>query len=51
MKEIINYYYNFDILNIEENKNYSSFMYNGEVFYFVFFNRTKEELKELMDIK
>jgi len=50
MKEIINYYYNFDILNIEKNKNYSSFMYNGEVFYFVFFNRTKEELKELMDI-
>lgn len=48
MKEIINYYYNFDIQNIEENKSHSSFNYYGEEFYFVFFNRTKEELKDII---
>jgi len=50
MKEIINYYYNFDIEELEENKNYSSFKYYGEEFYFVFFNRTDEELKDLISI-
>lgn len=50
MKEIINYYYNFDIEELEENKNYSSFIYYGEDFYFVFFNRTEEELKEIIEI-
>ena len=50
MKEIINYYYNFNIESIEDNKNYSSFQYYGEVFYFVFFNRTKEELNDIVNI-
>jgi len=50
MKEIINYYYNFDIEDLEENNNYSSFNYYGEVFYFVFFNRAKEELKDIIEV-
>ena len=47
MKEIINYYYNLDCLEIEESKNYSTFNSFGNTFYFVFFNRTKEELDDL----
>lgn len=50
MKEIINYYYNFDLTEIEENNNYASFNYYGEDFYFVFFNRTEEELKDIVAI-
>ena len=50
MKEIINYYYNFDLIDINEFNNYASFSYQGEEFYFVFFNRTEEELKDLLDI-
>ena len=50
MKEIINYYYNFDCIEIEENSNYSSFKYCGDIFYFVFFNRGKEELDDILAI-
>lgn len=50
MKDIINYYYNFDINECVDYKNYSTFKYNGEEFYFVFFNRTEEELKDLVEI-
>ena len=50
MKELINYYYNFDITEIEENNTYATFNYNGETFYFVFFNRTLEELQDIMEI-
>lgn len=50
MKEIINYYYNFDIVYVIQNKNYTSFIYNGEDFYFVFFNRSEEELKDIINI-
>lgn len=50
MKEIINYYYNFDCLEIEENKNYTSFSYLGDNYYFVFFNRDKEELNDIISI-
>ena len=50
MKEIVNYYYNFDVEEVEENKNYLSFNYYGENFYFVFFNRTEEELKDIVDL-
>lgn len=50
MKEIINYYYNLDCLEIEESKNYSTFNSFGNTFYFVFFNRTKEELDDLVQI-
>ena len=47
MKEIINYNYNFDINECQDYKNYSVFKYNGEEFYFVFFNRSEEELQDL----
>lgn len=50
MKEIINYYYNFDISEIEEHDSYCSFYFYGEEFYFVFFNRTEEELKDIVDL-
>ena len=50
MKEIINYYYNFDIIQIEEYNTYATFKYLGEDFYFVFFNRTEEELKDLVTL-
>ncbi len=50
MKEIINYYYNFDIVDVIQNKNYTSFIYNGEDFYFVFFNRSEEELNDIINI-
>ena len=48
MKEIINYYYNFDLVDINEFNNYASFDYQGVDFYFVFFNRTEEELMILL---
>lgn len=48
MKEIINYYYNFDLTDVNEQNNYTSFEFYGEEFYFVFFNRTNEELNDIM---
>lgn len=50
MKEIINYNYNFDIEECNDFKNCTAFKYNGEDFYFVFFNRTEEELNDLIEI-
>lgn len=50
MKEIINYYYNFDCLEITENINYTTFVYYGDIFYFVFCNRTEEELNDILNI-
>lgn len=50
MKEIINYYYKIDIKNLKEEQNYCTFNYNGEVYYFVFFNRTIQELNDILDI-
>ena len=50
MKEIINYYYNFDIVQVEEYNTYATFKHLGEDFYFVFFNRTEEELKDLVTL-
>ncbi len=50
MKEIINYYYNLDLLEATEAKTYTTFNYNGSEYYFVFFNRTEEELKDILDI-
>ena len=50
MKEIINYYYNLDLMDVSLNNTYTSFIYNGEEYYFVFFNRTEEELRDIMDI-
>ncbi len=51
MKEIINYYYNIDLIEISENTNYVSFIYKNEEYYFVFFNRTEEELKDILNIQ
>ena len=48
MKEIINYYYNFDCLEIIENNNYVNFTYLGDNYYFVFFNRDNDELKDII---
>ena len=45
MKEIINYYYNLDLNDVFECSTYTSFTYQGEEYFFVFFNRTNEELK------
>ena len=42
------YYYNFDLDEVIEEANYTSFRYYGEDFYFVFFNRTEEELKDIL---
>ena len=50
MKEIINYYYNFTVEEIREFKNCVTFEYYGENFYFVFFNRSPEELKDLVEL-
>jgi len=50
MKEIINYYYNFNIDKIEDYKNYLYFNYYNEDFYFVFFNRTMDELRDIVNI-
>ena len=47
MKDIINYYYNLNIDIIHEQPSCSSFEYNGEEFYFVYFNRDKEELEDI----
>ncbi len=50
MKEIINYYYNLDLVEVEEFKSYSTFNYLGDTFFFVFFNRTEEEFKDIINI-
>lgn len=50
MKDTINYYYNFDLNHIFESKEYCSFNYNGDNYFFVFFNRTIDELKDLVGI-
>ena len=50
MKEIINYYYNLDLTSINDYGNYSTFMYNGIIFYFVFFNRSLEELDDILKV-
>ncbi len=50
MKDIINYYYNFDVREVTEKSSNTSFIYNGDEFYFVFFNRTLEELNDLIEV-
>ena len=50
MKEIIKYYYNFDLNSINELKNCTTFKYNGDEYYFVFFNRGLDELKDIIEI-
>lgn len=50
MKEYIYYYYNLEIENIESNNSYYSFFYQNNLYYLVFFNRSDEELKEIIQI-
>lgn len=50
MKDIINYYYNFNIENTEDWGQIFSFLYHEEKFYFVPFNRTEKELIDLVEI-
>lgn len=50
MKETINYYYNLDIDEISDNNGYYSFFYMSDYYYFVYFSRTEEELKDIINI-
>lgn len=50
MKEYVYYYYNMDVDTINNNDNYYSFFHNGNLYYFVYFNRTIEELNDLINI-
>ena len=48
MKDIINYYYNLDIDNIENNNDKYHFKYLNKDYFFVFYNRQKEELDDIL---
>jgi hypothetical protein len=50
MKEYIKYYYNLDIDNISNKENYYSFFYNNFLYIFVYYNRTIEELEDILKI-
>ena len=47
MKDIIYYNYDIDINEMQNNNEYSCFNYNGNDYYFVFFNRSIDELNDL----
>ena len=49
MKESINYTYNLNVENLEDFSFYYRFKINGQEFYFVPFNRSEEELKDLIE--
>lgn len=48
MKDYINYSYNIDILDLEELNDYYRFYLDDQVYYFVPFNRSKEELDDII---
>ena len=50
MKDIINYYYNFNIASVEDWDSIFIFTYKKEKFYFVPFKRTERELIDLVEI-
>lgn len=50
MKEYINYYYNLETESINNNDNYYSFFANGILFYFIYFNRSNEELNDILEV-
>lgn len=50
MKDIINYYYNFNIESVEDWDTIFCFDYKNESFYFVPFKRTERELIDLVEI-
>ncbi len=47
MKDIIYYNYNIDVDIICDNKEYVEFTYKGNTYFFVFFNRSIEELNDI----
>ena len=50
MKDIINYYYNFNITSVEDWNNIFCFTYKESQFYFVPFNRTEKELIDIINV-
>lgn len=50
MKEYISYYYNLYIDDINDYKDYYSFFYNNYEYIFVYYNRTKEELNDILEV-
>ena len=50
MKEIINYYYSFDIDDIEEFEYCYNFLFQRNEYYFVYYNRSIEELDEIIKL-
>ncbi len=50
MKDIINFYYNFNVINVEDWQDFYTFFYNEEKFYLVPLKRSIEELIDLVNI-
>ncbi len=50
MKEYISYYYNLDVYDINDNQDYYSFFYNNFEYIFTYYNRTEEELNDLLKV-
>lgn len=50
MKEYIYYYYNIEVDVINNNGNYYSFFDKGNFYYFIYFNRTIDELKDIIEV-
>ena len=50
MKEYIYYYYNIEVDAINNNDNYYSFFDKGNFYYFIYFNRTIDELKDIIEV-
>lgn len=50
MKETIEYYYNLDVLEIDENDGKYHFKLNNQDFFFVFYNRGLEELNDITSV-
>ena len=49
MKETINYYYNINVDSLEEKDGKYYFRYQNRDFFFVFYNRTLEEFKDIIN--
>lgn len=50
MKESINYYYNFNISDVENWGDNYRFYYLEELFYFVYYKRSEEELEDIINV-
>ncbi len=48
MKETIHFYYNIDVDNIDEKEGRYHFQYNNRDYFFVYYNRLKEELDDIL---